>query len=87
MRSNHREAEGESRFSDRASRSLADSGFSEEKAAGIEQKYDYRYSVLIFVFATLVKEGWLRETDLKGLSEDKLGKIKFLTNPERFQKN
>ncbi|HLO89483.1 MAG TPA: hypothetical protein VK203_31360, partial [Nostocaceae cyanobacterium] len=25
----------------------------------IDGKYDYRYSVLIFVFARLVKEGWL----------------------------
>jgi hypothetical protein len=39
-------------------------------------KYDYRYSVLIFVFATLLREGWLTEADLAGLSEDKIERVK-----------
>jgi hypothetical protein len=32
----------------------------------IRRKYDYRYSVLPFVFATLVKEGRISENDLYG---------------------
>ncbi|MFB2768387.1 hypothetical protein ACE1AT_03720 [Pelatocladus sp. BLCC-F211] len=45
----------------------------------IDGKYDYRYSVLIFVFARLVKEGWLHLDELKGLNTDKLTKIAALT--------
>jgi hypothetical protein len=41
----------------------------------IDGKYDYRYSVLIFVFARLLKEGWLDLDELKGLEPDKLTKI------------
>jgi len=59
--------------------------FLKKELVEIEQKYDYRYSVLIFVFAALVKEGWLKESDLKGLSADKLEKINYLANPVRFQ--
>jgi len=28
-----------------------------------DEKYDYRYSVLLFVFARLLKEKWLKDTD------------------------
>ncbi|NJO39400.1 MAG: hypothetical protein HC769_26510 [Cyanobacteria bacterium CRU_2_1] len=45
----------------------------------IDGKYDYRYSVLIFVFARLVKEGWLHLDELEGLSTDKLTKVAALT--------
>lgn len=45
-----------------------------------DKKYDYRYSVLIFVFAMLLKERWLNEADLQGLQEDKIEKIKYLAN-------
>ncbi|NJM74095.1 MAG: hypothetical protein HC862_30640, partial [Scytonema sp. RU_4_4] len=38
----------------------------------VEGKYDYQYSVLLFVFAGLVKEGWLHLTELEGLDKDKL---------------
>lgn len=41
----------------------------------IDGKYDYRYSVLIFVFARLLKEGWLNLDELKGLEPDKITKI------------
>jgi hypothetical protein len=51
-----------------------------EQRKGIDEKYDYRYSVLVFVFARLLKEGWLKETDLEGLREDKVEKIKYLAN-------
>jgi hypothetical protein len=44
----------------------------------IDGKYDYRYSVLIFVFARLVKEGWLQIDELDGLDKGKLTKIAVL---------
>ncbi|WP_317616809.1 hypothetical protein [Nostoc sp. PA-18-2419] len=44
----------------------------------IDGKYDYRYSVLIFVFARLVKEGWLSLDELNELNKDKLTKIAAL---------
>jgi hypothetical protein len=45
----------------------------------IDGKYDYRYSVLIFVFSRLIKEGWLNLDELEGLATDKLTKIAALT--------
>ncbi len=48
------------------------------KRKEIDEKYDYRYSVLIYVFARLMIEGFIREEDLEGLSQDKLLKIKGL---------
>jgi hypothetical protein len=42
----------------------------------IERKYDYRHSVLPVVFATLLKEGRIREDDLRGLSLEKLELIR-----------
>jgi hypothetical protein len=47
-----------------------------EKRNETDQKYDYRYSVLLLVFARLICEGWTREEDLAGLSNDKLQKIR-----------
>lgn len=44
----------------------------------IDGKYEYRNSVLIFVFARLVKEGWLSINELEGLDKDKLAKIAAL---------
>ncbi|MBI1940415.1 MAG: hypothetical protein HYS33_02780 [Acidobacteria bacterium] len=41
-----------------------------------DRKYDYRYSVLILVFARLFSEGWLTEDDLRGLHRDKIEMIK-----------
>lgn len=46
----------------------------------IDEKYDYRYSVLILVFANLVKQKWLDIEDLEGISSDKIDKIKSLVN-------
>ena len=40
-----------------------------------DEKYDYRYSQLIFVFARLVAEGWLNIDELAGLGEEKLERI------------
>lgn len=46
----------------------------------IDQKYDYRYSVLIMVFAHLVKQQWLKIDDLDGLSVEKIDMIRSLAN-------
>ncbi|TVQ16689.1 MAG: hypothetical protein EA367_19490 [Leptolyngbya sp. DLM2.Bin15] len=45
----------------------------------IDGKYDYRYSVLIFVFSQLVREGWLHLDDLDGLDPSKLKKVTALS--------
>ncbi len=42
----------------------------------IDETYDYRYSVLPLVFGNLVMEGRLREEELQGLGDDKLGLIR-----------
>ena len=54
--------------------------FLDERLKEIQDKYDYRYSVLILVFARLMNEGWLSETDLEGLGEDKIQKIKYIVS-------
>jgi len=46
----------------------------------IDQKYDYRYSQLLFVFGRLVREGRVQEADLAGLSEDKLAVLRRITS-------
>jgi hypothetical protein len=38
------------------------------KARELDQKYDFRYSVLIGVFARLLAEGWLTLEDIAGLN-------------------
>ncbi len=52
--------------------------FLSAKRHDIDGKYDYRYSMLIFVFARLVNEGWLQLNDLEGLAADKLAKVAAL---------
>lgn len=42
----------------------------------VDEKYDYRYSVLPIVFARLIHEEWIKPEDLAGLSEEKLEKIR-----------
>ena len=49
-----------------------------KKRKEIDEKYDYRYSVLIFVFVRLMREGFIVEEDLEGLSVNKLESIKRL---------
>jgi hypothetical protein len=51
-----------------------------EQREKTDHKYDYRYSILIRVFARLMKEGWLREADFDGLQDDKIDKIKSLAS-------
>lgn len=41
----------------------------------IDKKCDYRYSQLPMVFARLLNEGWIKESDLDDLSEDKIAHI------------
>lgn len=43
-----------------------------------DEKYDYRYSVLLMVFARLIQEKWLTEADLNGLEEEKLKVIRTI---------
>jgi hypothetical protein len=43
-----------------------------------DEKYDYRYSVLLFVFARLLREEWISETDLQALADDKIESIRYL---------
>jgi hypothetical protein len=52
--------------------------FLRSKRKEFDKKYDFRYSELIFVFARLLIEGWLEESDLSGLSDDKLARIQLL---------
>jgi hypothetical protein len=47
----------------------------------VDNTFDYRYSVLLDVFGTFLREGWLKEEDLAGLSEEKIEKIKHWANP------
>jgi len=54
--------------------------FLSEKRQEIDTKYDYRYSVLIFVFARLMQEGWLHASDLDGLHAEKVSMIQALAN-------
>jgi hypothetical protein len=44
----------------------------EEKRREIDQKYDYRYSVLMLVFPRLVSEGWLNANELAGIGAEKV---------------
>jgi hypothetical protein len=43
-----------------------------------DEKYDYRYSQLIYVFAILYHGGFLVEADLAGLSPDKIDAVKHM---------
>jgi len=47
-----------------------------ERRQIVDALYDYRYSVLLDVFARLLCDGWLSERDLIGLAEDKIDRIK-----------
>ena len=51
-----------------------------KKRKEMDEKYDYRYSVLILGFSILLKQQWLEIDDLEGLSADKIDQIKRLAN-------
>lgn len=53
--------------------------FLSAKRHEVEGKYDYRYSALLFIFAELLKEGWLQISDLEGLDQNKLSKVTMLS--------
>lgn len=50
-----------------------------ERRKVVHNKYDYRYSQLIFVFSRLLKEGYLSEDDIVELNKDKRELIKKLS--------
>ena len=47
-----------------------------EQRREIDQRYDYRYSVLPSVFGELIRRGCLREEELDGLGADKFNTIR-----------
>ena len=42
------------------------------KRREIDEKYSYRYSILVLVFSRLVSEGWLTVHDLSGIGAEKI---------------
>ena len=46
------------------------------KRKEIDETFDYRYSVLPLVLGVLIRQGRLGEQELRGLSEDKLVRIR-----------
>src|SRR6266511_2293736 len=52
--------------------------FLREKRHALEQHYDYRYSVLLYVFADLIQAGWLSLDELAGLADDKRARVAAL---------
>lgn len=52
--------------------------FLTEKRNEVDEKYDYRYSILPLVFGRLLREGWMELGDLEGLDKEKITKIKKL---------
>lgn len=49
-----------------------------ERRHRIDRTFDYRYSALPIVFATLLRDGRLSEDDLRGLAPDKLDAIRHM---------
>ncbi len=45
----------------------------------VDGRYDYNLPSLIFVFAGLIKDGWITVKELEGLNADKIAKIVALT--------
>lgn len=53
--------------------------FLSAKRHEMDGKYDARPSMLIFVFADLIKNGWISLEELQGLEPEKLTRIAALT--------
>lgn len=53
-----------------------------EHRTQIDRQYEYKYSVLIFVFGNLIREGRLTEHELQGLNQDKFDAIRRYANFE-----
>lgn len=49
-----------------------------EKRREIDEKYDYRYSMLIYVFSRLIRDELIGWEDLQGLSAEKISFIQRL---------
>ena len=47
-----------------------------KKRHEVDEKYSYRYSVLVLVFSRLVSEGWLTVDDLSGIGTEKIEVIR-----------
>jgi hypothetical protein len=45
----------------------------------VDGRYDYNLPMLVFVFAGLIKDGWITLSELEGLNSDKIAKIVALT--------
>lgn len=55
-----------------------------KKAKEMDRKYDYRYSQLIFVFAQLVRGGYLTLEELEPIGEEKLNQIEKMVDFKGF---
>lgn len=51
-----------------------------ERRKEINDKYDYRYSMLLIVFGHLLRQGWISIDALRGLSEHKIASIRLLAD-------
>ncbi len=49
-----------------------------EQRKMIDGKYEYRYSQLIAVFGRLLREKWIQDEELEGLSEEKIQAIRHI---------
>jgi hypothetical protein len=67
-----REAKGMAAAVDEASDLWKLESWLTEHRVELERKYDYRYSVLPLLFATLLKQGRISENDLQGLDPEKI---------------
>jgi len=56
-----------------------------EKAKEMDERYDYRYSRLIYVFAQLVHAGYLSLEELEVLKEDKVDCIKRFVKGDAYE--
>jgi len=56
----------------------------DEKRVEIDQKYDYRYSVLMSVFPRLVSEGWLKLDELVAIGAEKVDVINKLMSLREY---
>jgi hypothetical protein len=55
-------------------------GWLGQRRRKIDNDYDFRYSVLPMVFASLLRTGRLTEEELRGLAPDKLEAIRFIAS-------
>ena len=55
------------------------------KAKEMDEKYDYRYSQLMFVFAQLVRDGYLSIEELEPIGEEKQKQIEKMVNFKGFE--